>query len=266
MEGKKSCRHNFEESQNKLICTFCGRGKLILTRSPTIEGARVGTKSDGKKYTVRDDRHRYFFPDEWLLFIASLKSKRHVIFFKTLLYTGTRGMEALHIRPKDFDWDRETVKLDVVKGRASKRSYSTGKQRTFFVSKKYLKAMSTFIRDNKIGDDEYIFLDNERLPENYSELSNKEKSRYYSGKMTLYSHIMKGHLKKIGIKDWQNFSLHNIRKTYGNWMRIFNSVDQSELCYRMGNDINTYIAHYGSSMIFNDKERRQISGIFGDVK
>ena len=257
------CKHNFEENKSKLICTLCGKSRLILTTP--VNGVRVGTKSDGKRYSVRDDRHRYFFPDEWSYFINSFSNKRHVMFFKTLLFTGARSMEALHIKPESFEWDRETIRLDVVKGRDTKQHHATGKHRVFFVSKKYLRAMSAFIKDEGIKGGSYIFLDNENLPENYPFLSNSDKSKYYAKKKMLYSQLMKRHLKNIGIKDWYNFSLHNIRKTYGNWLRVFN-IPSAEICYRMGNDMNTLIAHYGSSMIFNDKERRQISDIFGDVK
>jgi hypothetical protein len=34
----------------------------------------------------------------------------------------------------------------------------------------------------------------------------------------------------------------------------------------MGHDMDTYLAHYGSSLIFTDEERRKISKIMGDVK
>jgi len=34
----------------------------------------------------------------------------------------------------------------------------------------------------------------------------------------------------------------------------------------MGHDIDTYIAHYGSSLIFSDSDRIKIQKIFGEVK
>jgi len=49
------------------------------------------------------------------------------------------------------------------------------------------------------------------------------------------------------------------------WMRTFNK-DFGDLCYRMGHDMNTYINHYGSSLIFMDDERRKIQKILGEVK
>ena len=81
-----------------------------------------------------------------------------------------------------------------------------------------------------------------------------------------YSGLLKRKLKKANISDWYNFSLHNIRKTYGNWIRIYDSIKIDELCYRLGHDINTFIIHYGSSLIFTQQERIEIMKIFGDVK
>ena len=72
-------------------------------------------------------------------------------------------------------------------------------------------------------------------------------------------------IKKTGIKDWKQFSLHNIRKTYGNWMRIYD-IRPEELYYRMGHDAETFLAHYGSSLIFNSIEKMDIMKILGDVK
>jgi hypothetical protein len=37
-----------------------------LSLTPLYEGVRIGVKKDGTKYSVRDDRSRYFFPEEWI--------------------------------------------------------------------------------------------------------------------------------------------------------------------------------------------------------
>jgi len=71
-------------------------------------------------------------------------------------------------------------------------------------------------------------------------------------------------LSRIPVK-YDSVSPHNIRKTYGNWMRSFN-IEMGELCYRMGHNMDTFIEHYGSSLIFTPEERRKIVKIMGDVK
>ena len=242
--------------------------KKSLTLKPILEkeGLMIGVRSNGRNYSVRNDRRRYFFPDEWELFIKQFKNKEHRFFFLTLLNTGARIMEALNLKHENFDIDRETIKFEVVKQRKAKKNfYAAGKSRGFFVTSKFISEYKSFIRGKTINPKHYIFLDNSKLPSNYEQLDNADRKKYYSGKVASYSNLLKRKLEKSGIKDWYNFSPHNIRKTYGNWMRSFN-IEMGELCYRMGHDMDTFIAHYGSSLIFTPEERRKIVKIMGDVK
>lgn len=221
---------------------------------------------NGREYSIRADRRRYFFPDEWLKFIDSIKNKEHRFFFITCLHTGGRIMEVLNLKHKNIDIERQTISFSVVKQRKAKKNFmATGKSRGFFIASNFIKEYKSFIRGKTINPEYYIFLDNSKLPKNYDSLENKEKKKYYFPKFVSYSNILKRKLKKVGIKDYYNFSPHNLRKTYGMWMRTFN-IEMSELCYRMGHDMDTFIAHYGSSLIFTQDERRKISSIMGDVK
>lgn len=226
----------------------------------------IGIKSDGRKYSVRTDRRRYFFPDEWNKFIKQVKNKEHKFFFITLLHTGARIMEALHLKHEDIDIERETVTFRVVKQRKAKKNfYAIGKTRGFFVASNFIKEYKSFIRGKTINQKDYIFLDNSKLPDNYDKLDNEKRKKYFQSKVSSYNLLLKRKLIKAGIEDYYNFSIHNIRKTYGNWIRTFN-IDTGELCYRMGHDLDTFIAHYGSSLIFTEAERRKISQIMGEVK
>jgi|TARA_R100001530_G_scaffold34477_3_gene26930 integrase len=239
--------------------------KLVLKKSK-FDGLLIGTKSDGTKYSVRTDRRRYFFPDEWIEFISQFKNKEHKFFFITLLHTGARIMEALNLKYEDINTERNSINFKIVKQRKAKKNfYAIGKSRGFFVSNNYIKEYKSFIRNKKINNNEYIFLDNSKLPQNYDSLDNNEKKQYYTSKTISYSNMLKRKLKKTTIKDWYNFSPHNIRKTYGMWMRTFN-IEMAELCYRLGHDMDTFMAHYGSSLIFTDSEKRKIFKIMGDVK
>lgn len=226
----------------------------------------TGTRSNGIKYSVRTSRKRYFFPQEWNKFISLINNNQHEMLFITLLHTGARIMEALHLRPKNFDFERGTITFEVVKQRKAKRQfYAIGKTRSFFVSGSYLKQIKSYIVKNKLNPNDYLFMDNSQLPPNYDSLSNTDKRKYYAKTETAYSQLLKRKLKKAGIEDYNQFSLHNIRKTYGNWMRTFD-IKIEELCYRMGHDVETYLAHYGSSLIFTQKERMDIMKIMGEVK
>lgn len=222
--------------------------------------------SRGIQYKVRLDKRRYFFPDEWLDFISIIKNRTHRFFFTTLLFTGARAMEALNLRHKDIDLERGTVNFETVKQRKAKKNfYAIGKQRSFFVASNFFKEYKSYIRGRSINPEDYIFLNNEELPQDYSKLPNEEKREFFLKVYVNYSQIFKRQMKKSKIEDPYNFSLHNIRKTFGNWMRTFN-IEMAELCYRMGHDINTYLLHYGSSLIFTESERRKINKILGDVK
>lgn len=262
--SNKSHRHNFVKENNYFICS-CGKRILSLIPSDK-EGVLVGECKNGIKYSVRQDRRRYFFPDEWELFINLIKDKTHKFFFLTSLYTGGRIMEVLNLKYEDIDVERGTVNFSIVKQRKAKKNfYAVGKSRGFFVSSEFIKEYKSFCRGRTINQKYYIFLDNVNLPANYNELDNSQRMKYYTSKKVSYSLMLKHKLKKAGIKDWFNFSPHNIRKTYGMWMRTFN-LEMGELCYRMGHDMDTFIAHYGSSLIFTDNERRKIAKIMGEVK
>ena len=245
----------------------CACGKRILKLSNTEdEGRLIGLKANGGSYSVRTDRRRYFFPEEWTKFIDSVKNKEHRFFFMSCLHSGGRIMEVLNLRHKDIDEERGTITFSIVKQRKAKKTfYATGKTRGFFVASEYIKEYKSFVRGKTINPDDYIFLDNAKLPSNFSELPNSDRRKFYVSKVVSYSKMLKGKLKKIGIKDYYNFSPHNIRKTYGMWMRTYGK-DMGELCYRLGHDADTYLAHYGSSLIFTEEERRKINKIFGDVK
>lgn len=263
--SNKSHRHKYIQDGNYLICS-CGKKVLKLSNLKDKEGMLIGTKDNCSNYTVRQDRRRYFFPDEWLSFIKEVTNKEHRFFFLTCIHTGGRIMEVLNLRYKDIDEERETVTFSIVKQRKAKKTfYATGKTRGFFVSSEFIREYKSYIRNRKINPDDYLFLDNSKLPTNYFEMDNESRKKYYASKVISYSNLLKRKLKKTEIKDWYNFSPHNLRKTYGMWMRTFNK-ELSELCYRMGHDIDTYLAHYGSSLIFTDEERRKISKIMGDVK
>lgn len=214
--------------------------KERLSLTPVSEGLKVGIKSDGTKYSVRDDRSRYFFPEEWERFFAALNSKKQPI-FDVLINTGARIDEALNIKPKDFDWERNNLTLRVTKRKASKGE-RIGKPRTFVISSQFARRMRKYISDNKIGDDELMFKISQQA----------------------VFQMLKRTLKKIEIKDWYNFSLHNIRKTHGNYLKAM-GIDSGEICYRLGHDLNTFLKHYGSANIFDRKDKTGMIKILGDV-
>lgn len=228
--------------------------KIELQQS-SIDDILIGTKKDGRTYSVRKDRHRYFFPDEWNLFYNSLNDKNKFL-FDTLIATGARIEEALNLRPRDFNFDRRTITLMVTKAKATKgESKATGgARRSFSVSTKYLIKLRKYLRDNEIKDDELIF--------------KSKKGDKHIAKQAVWK-LMRERLQSIGMKDYYNFSLHNIRKTHGMWLKTLQhrgkDLDVSEICMRLGHDMNTFLKHYGSPSIFGDSDRDKMIEILGDI-
>jgi integrase len=211
-----------------------------LSLNPVCEGLMIGIKKNGVKYSVRNDRSRYFWPEEWEKFIEAIKEDKRPI-FDVLINTGARIEEALNIKPKDFDWERNNITLRVTKIKARKEE-RVGKPRTFQISSQFARRMRKYIFDNKIQDDSTLFK---------------------VSKQAIFQ-MLKRTVKGIGIKDWYNFSLHNIRKTHGNYLKAM-GIDSAEICYRLGHDMNTFIKHYGSANIFDRKDKVGMIKILGDV-
>ena len=120
---------------------------LSLTPVPGKDGLFQGVKTNGVVYTVRADRNRYFRPWEWKKFMESVKENRRIM-FDTLLQTGARIDEALHLKPKDFLWDERSVVLRVTKTKTKKGESKVlgGKRRRFGVSSQYIRKIRANIR------------------------------------------------------------------------------------------------------------------------
>ncbi|RPJ79214.1 MAG: site-specific integrase [Alphaproteobacteria bacterium] len=211
---------------------------LTLTR--VHEGLRVGVKSDGTKYSVRESRSRFFFPNEWENFIEQIKLEKRLV-YDTLIQTGARIEEALNLKPRDFDWTRNNLTLRVTKIKARKGE-KIGQARTLPVSSQYIRKVRSYINKNNIGDDTFLFP---------------------MTKQAVWQMMRRG-LKKSEIKDDWNFGLHNIRKTHGNWLKAL-EISAEEICTRLGHDFNTYLKHYGSPNIFDRKDKVLMIKILGDV-
>ena len=213
--------------------------KKRLTLTPVHEGLKVGIRSNGKKYSVRDDRGRFFFPNEWEAFYNNLNSEKRLL-FDTAIQTGARIEEALNIQPRDFDWTRNNLTLRVTKIKARKGE-TVGKARTLPVSSQYTRKVRSYINKNKIKDNDFLFP---------------------VSKQAAWQMLRR---KLIGaVKDPWNFGLHNIRKTHGNWLKAL-EVSAEEICTRLGHDFNTYLKHYGSPNIFDRKDKMLMIKILGDV-
>lgn len=211
-----------------------------LSLSPVLEGLKIGMKKNGVKYSVRDDRSRFFYPNEWIKFIENVKEDKRLI-FETLIQSGARIEEALNIKGRDFDYTRNNIILRVTKIKARKGE-RIGKARTLPVSSQYIRKVRASIAENKILGEDYLFK---------------------TSKQAVYQ-LMRRSLKKAEVKDFWNFGLHNIRKTHGNYLKAL-EIPAEEICLRLGHDYNTYLKHYGSPNVFDRNDKVQMVKILGDM-
>lgn len=185
------------------------------------------------------DTNRFFFPDEWKKFNKSIVKRRSYMLYELMFNTGARFDEAKHLRPIDFDFERNNVRLWKTKTKA-KKGEKVGKPRTISLSSDFSRKIKKFCSDKK--PDEYLW-----------EVSQAG-----------FNQLMKAKIKKLGIKDYTNFSSHNIRKTHGMYLKSL-GIDIAEICTRLGHDYNTYIKHYGSADVFSEKDMRAIRELLGDL-
>lgn len=194
------------------------------------------TKKDGTPYTIRVDRSRYFYPSEWLKFFGSLRLANKPL-FDFLINTGTRIEEAVYIRAIDFDFNRNNVRVWKTKTKA-KKGETFGKPRTIPISSQYCKRVKSVCQKRE----NYLFWTTPQAA----------------------NQLLKRKLESIGVIDYYNFSLHNVRKTHGMWLKSL-GVPAEEICLRLGHDYNTYLKHYGSAEIFSTIDIRQIEQLLGDL-
>lgn len=210
----------------------------------SMRGTTLMTRSNKLPYTIRDNRDRFFFPDEWVAFYDQLK-KRQKITFEFLINTGARINEVRNIRVSDIDMDRANIVLRVTKrvvNRPGKQKVGKSKIRILSVSTKFIKYLKKIIKQYDLGADDY-----------FPVLS------------TPGANIgMKKALDKAGIKDWDMFSVHNVRKTLETWL-IALDIDSFKIIKHFGHSLQIAIKHYVAPDVFSFEDKRMMRQIIGDL-
>ena len=151
-----------------------------------------------------------------------------------LIMTGARISEAKAVLVKDIDFDRKLMTLRVTKTKATKGE-TKGKARTIKISTDFRDRL---LNIHCVG------------------LNPEDEIGMLSIQQTF--HMIKNYCKKSGIKDWQNFSAHNFRKTNGNYLKAL-GMDGMEICQRLGHDMDTFLNSYGSPDIFSKEDKDKIN-------
>jgi len=195
---------------------------------------------NGKQYTLRDNKDRFFFPHEYMKFEDALKPKqKHSVI--VLINTGARIMEVQNVKVEDCDLQNHRIILRVTKTKA-KKGEKKGKVRIISVSSQFAKYLRKYIRDNNLKDNDYIgVISNPALNIAYKKAG-----------------------QKAGIKDYWNIASHTFRKTHGNWLKAL-GIDGGEICTRLGHDYNTFLSAYASPDIFTWEDKNKMRDVLGDL-
>lgn len=198
------------------------------------------TRKNGRTYTTKADKNRFFFPGEWIKTYKALKKKQqHTALCQ--LNTGARINELRHVKVEDIYLDNKRLILKVTKTKALKGE-KKGRPRLIPISTKFTKYLSKYIRQNKLQ------------PQNTINILST--AAFNTG--------LKKAVAKAGIQSPNDFSSHNLRKTLETWLMALGVADMA-LTAHIGHDIRTAASHYVSPSIFTHDEKNIICEIIDDL-
>lgn len=201
---------------------------------PTLNKGKWGT------YTIKENNNAFLFPNEWVKMLK-LAKPRQKLNLNMQGQTGARINEALHIKVEDIDFDRNNLILKVTKVRAKKKE-TKPKPRIIPISSQFAKYLRKEIKHYKLQPGDYFPL-------------LKEAGIGYA---------LKQLTKKAGRKDWNDFSSHNLRKTFECWL-IAIGIDGFAVCKHLGHTPSVALNSYISPDIFTYEDKKQIRDILGDL-
>ncbi len=196
------------------------------------------TRKNGKVYTLKDNTHRFFFPDEYMKFFDSLKDRqKHTV--KCLINTGARINEIRNVKVNDIDFKNHRIVLRVTKTKAKKKEHK-GRIRTIPISSQFSRYLKGYSID--LSDESYLSI-----------LS------------TPATNIgMKKAAELAKIDNPRDFSAHSLRKTIETWLMAL-GVDGLALTAHLGHDIRTAAQHYVSPDVFSFEEKKKMRLVIGDL-
>lgn len=187
------------------------------------------------KFRIKDDLRRFFTPTEWGRFYDTLHPK-HKFHFNFLFSTGMRYNEAKNVLVGDIDWQNKWIDIRKPKGGRTRKRYS------HFASE-FKRQMSKYIAFNGLKPEDNF---------NFPTIQGMNK-------------VMKKACKECGIKDWEDFSPHNIRKTHENYLLAIDK-NMYHIQKHMGHTIKIADAHYISGAIIKgEDDKNKIRKWFGDM-
>lgn len=181
---------------------------------------------------VKINKKRFLYPDEFQKLLDKCNERQRFT-FTTLINTGARINEARNIQPQDLDPTRNNVTLRITKVRAR-----LGEKRP---TPRVLAVSSQFFRYLKKNLNKLKFLST-----NSSDVA------------------IKNLLKRSNVKDPDELSVHNLRKTFGTWMLAL-GVDGFKLAQHLGHTATELQKDYATNDVFNSNDKQIMREILGDL-
>jgi len=207
--------------------------KLEL-KSTNDEGRLVGIKRDGRSYSVREHRLSWFLPPEWIKLIDELPTERSKLTAECLINTGARinKCRGFILNPV-FDNDRNNITLLHTKVRA-RLGKKTPRVRTIPVSKSFFNQLKKEIKERRV-------------------LSTNA-----------FNTAVKIACAGSIINKPEQFSSHNLRKTFATWMLSL-GVDGFRLAKHLGHTPNELARDYATNDVFNSNDKQIMRSILKDL-
>ena len=77
---KNKYNSDIDELESKLKALRKERYKTLDLVKTETEGVKIGIRRNGRKYSVRDHRDKFFYPFEWMKFFDALNKKQKFTF------------------------------------------------------------------------------------------------------------------------------------------------------------------------------------------
>jgi len=204
------------------------------------ETGRTIIRKGGLKYTPKENKDRFFFPEEYIKFQQNLKRKnKHSAIVQ--INTGARIKELQNVKVEDCYLQDRRIVLKVTKRKAKKKE-ARGRERIIPISSEFSKYLKKFFDKNKLKPSDYILI----------------------SKTCTFNIAIKRAAKKAGIEGYNDFSSHNLRKTLEVWLMSLD-VQTLSLLAHFGHDIKTAAVNYVSPDIFSWEDRQKMRKIIGDL-
>lgn len=182
---------------------------------------------------IKEDKYRFFYPPEFEKVFENL-NKNGQFTANFMINTGCRIMEARgFIKDPIFDNERHNITLLHTKVRARLKE-KTPRSRTIPISKHFFNNLKKEILSRRI------------LSTNAFNIQ------------------LRKACKGLRLKKPEQFSSHNIRKTFATWMLSL-GVDGFKLAKHLGHTPNELARDYATNDVFNSNDKQIMRSILKDL-